>query len=232
MLRVRDLEHTYPGAAVSTFRAVSFDVEAGALATITGASGAGKTTLLRCLAGLEPFHHGSVELPGMRVVAGARNGRAGGGARLRGHVGLVFQALELFPHLTALENCVLAPLRVRRIARADAERSARDLLAALGLADKTDAFPAHLSGGQRQRVAIARALAMQPSVLLYDEPTSALDPSLRSEVVETLLRVRATGVAQLVVTHDPTLAEGAADTRFTLANNTLLGAVVTGGVNH
>ncbi|MBI3770695.1 MAG: amino acid ABC transporter ATP-binding protein [Deltaproteobacteria bacterium] len=223
MLRVRDLEHTYPGAAMSTFRAVSFDVEAGALATITGASGAGKTTLLRCLAGLEPFHHGSVELPGMRVVVDARNGR-GGGARLRGHVGLVFQALELFPHLTALENCVLAPLRVRRVARVDAERSGRDLLATLGLADKADAFPAHLSGGQRQRVAIARALAMEPRVILYDEPTSALDPSLRGEFVETLRRVRATGVAQVVVTHDPTLADGTADACFTLANSTLIAA--------
>ena len=144
-----------------------------------------------------------------------------GHERLRGHVGLVFQSLELFPHLSALANCVLAPMRVHRVSRADAERRAHALLEQLGLADKADAFPARLSGGQRQRVAIARALAMHPSVLLYDEPTSALDPSLRAEVVETLRRVRTTGVAQLVVTHDATLADGLADARFTLAAGAL-----------
>jgi len=220
MLRVRDLEHTYRGAEAPTFRGVSFDVEPGAIATIAGASGAGKTTLLRCLAGLEPFG-GVVELPGLRVAPDGRRDRARG-APLRGHVGLVFQTLELFPHLSALENCVLAPIRVRRIGRDDAERRVRALFATLGLADKADVFPARLSGGQRQRVAIARALAMHPRVILYDEPTSALDPSLTEELVETLRRVRATAVAQVIVTHDPTFARGAADLRFVLADRTLV----------
>ena len=220
MLRVRDLEHVRPGAP-PTFGGVSFDVAAGTLATIAGTSGAGKTTLLRCLAGLEPFRRGTIELPTVRVVANGAPADRRAHERLRGHVGLVFQSLELFPHLTALENCVLAPMRAGRVTRTDAEQRARALFEQLGLADKVDAFPSRLSGGQRQRVAIARALAMEPSVLLYDEPTSALDPSLRAEVVETLRRVRATGVAQLVVTHDTTLANGLADARFTLADGVL-----------
>jgi ABC-type polar amino acid transport system ATPase subunit len=216
MLRVTDLEHAFRAAPRATFHDVSFTVPAGALATIAGASGAGKTTLLRCLAGLEPWRRGTVELPDVRVDD-AREAAA----RLRGRVGLVFQTLELFPHLTALQNCVLAPMRVHGVSNAAAERHARDLLSTLGLAEKTDAFPAHLSGGQRQRVAIARALAMEPAVLLYDEPTSALDPSLRAEVVEALRRVRASGVAQLVVTHDATFGDGVVDLRFVLEHGTI-----------
>ncbi len=216
MLRVVDLTQAFRGAPAPTFRGVSFTVPAGALATIAGPSGAGKTTLLRCLAGLERWTHGSIELPDLRVD----DGRAAA-TRLRGRVGLVFQTLELFPHLTALENCVLAPMRVARVARADAERAARDLLARLGLADKADAYPSRLSGGQRQRVAIARALAMRPAALLYDEPTSALDPSLRAEVVEALRQVRATGVPQVVVTHDASFGDGVVDLRFVLEGGTL-----------
>jgi ABC-type polar amino acid transport system ATPase subunit len=187
MLHVSDLEHAFPRAAVPTFSRVSFTVPPGALATISGASGAGKTTLLRCLAGLEPFRRGSIVTANLRVDA---DGRHGTYARLRGHVGLVFQSLELFPHLSALENCVLAPVRAGGARRGDAEDEARALLGTLGLADKADAHPAQLSGGQRQRVAIARALAMTPRVLPYDEPTSALDPSLRDEVLDALQRVR------------------------------------------
>jgi len=218
MLRVVGLEHAFARAAGPTFRDVSFSAEPGALITISGASGAGKTTLLRCLAGLEPFRRGSVDVGDVRVDA---DGDAGAHLRLRGHVGLVFQTLELFPHLTALENCILAPMRVRGTARAEAEIAARGLLATLGLADKGAAYPAHLSGGQRQRVAIARALAMAPRVLLYDEPTSALDPSLRGDVLDALQRVRATGVAQVVVTHDATFASTAVERRFLLAGGTL-----------
>ncbi len=217
MLRVADLEHAFAGAMTPTFRDVSFAVAPGALVTISGASGAGKTTLLRCLAGLEPFRRGRIEVGDVHVEAG----RSGAHARLRGHVGLVFQTLELFPHLTALENCVLAPVRVHGTPRRDAERAARDLLATLGLADKGGAYAAHLSGGQRQRVAIARALAMAPRVLLYDEPTSALDPSLRDDVLDALQRVRATGVAQLVVTHDPGFVAATVERRFVLADGTL-----------
>src|SRR5882724_7263387 len=155
MLHVSDLEHAFARVTVPTFSDVSFTVPAGALATISGASGAGKTTLLRCLAGLEPFRRGSIAVADLRIEA---DGRPGTYARLRGHVGLVFQTLELFPHLSALENCVLAPVHARGTTRADAESEARALLGTLGLAEKADAHPGQLSGGQRQRVAIARAL--------------------------------------------------------------------------
>lgn len=216
MLHVTDLEHAYRDAATATFAGISFAVPTGAVATIAGASGAGKTTLLRCVAGLEPWRRGTIAVPGVSVDAGRH-----AAVRLRGHVGLVFQSLELFPHLTAIQNCVLAPMRVRGVSRADAEQRACALLTALGLGDKADAFPARLSGGERQRVAIARALATAPQVLLYDEPTSALDPSRRGEVAETLRRVRATGVTQVVVTHDATLGGDVADLRFVLTAGAL-----------
>src|SRR6185503_10771818 len=129
-------------------------------------------------------------------------------AASRTKLGLVFQSYELFPHLTALQNCVLAPVQVKGMLRSTAEQRAKDLLVQLGLEERIHAYPEQLSGGQRQRVAIARALAMEPEVLLYDEPTSALDPSMKLEVLQTLQRVDATGVTQVVVTHDLQLAQG------------------------
>jgi ABC-type polar amino acid transport system ATPase subunit len=189
VIRVEGLHKRFPGAATATLEDVSFTLEAGRLAAVLGPSGAGKSTLLRCLVGLE------------RPDAGALH--------LGGRAGLVFQSFELFPHLTALDNCTLAPRRVAKRPRGEAEAEARWTLEELGLGDKLDAYPERLSGGQRQRVAIARALMMKPAVLLYDEPTSALDPSLRREVVETLRRVRELGMTQLVVTHDLQLARAA-----------------------
>lgn len=208
MIAVDDLVKLHPGAAEATLRGVSFRLPAGRLAVLLGKSGAGKSTLLRCLVGLEPFDAGCIEIDG--VAARAADG-PGAAAVLRGRVGLVPQAFDLFPHLSALENCALAPRLVRGEPRAAAEARARRLLAALGLEGKEGFHPAQLSGGQRQRVAIARALAMEPRVLLYDEPTSSLDSSLKDEVRRTLLRVRESGVTQLVATHDVELARGAAD---------------------
>jgi len=186
MIHVEGLRKCFPGAPSAALEDVSFTLETGKLGAILGPSGSGKSTLLRCLVGLEQPDAGTL--------------------RLGGHAGLVFQGFELFPHLTALGNCALAPRVVTRLSRAEAETRAREALESLGLGDKLEAWPELLSGGQRQRVAIARALAMEPSVLLYDEPTSALDPSLRREVEETLRRVRALGMTQLVVTHDVALA--------------------------
>jgi ABC-type polar amino acid transport system ATPase subunit len=186
MIRVEDVRKRFPGAASATLDGVSFSLETGRLAAILGPSGSGKSTLLRCIVGLE------------RPDAGTIN--------LGGQAGLVFQSFELFPHLTALGNCMLAQQLVAKRSRAEAEARARKLLEELGLGHRMDAYPEMLSGGQRQRVAIARALAMEPAVLLYDEPTSALDPSLRREVVETLRRVGSLGMTQLVVTHDVGLA--------------------------
>jgi len=216
-LRVDGLVHRHRGAAEPTLRDVTFAVPAGAIAAIVGESGSGKTTLLRCLAGLDRWEHGTITV-GTRSVGAGRAAPAS----LRGHVGLVFQTFELFPHLSVLENCVLAPVTVRRTARAAAEATARNLLAQLGLADKADAHPSRLSGGQCQRVAIARALAMAPACLLYDEPTSALDPSRKREVVEILGEVRATGMTQVVVTHDGALVAEVANLVFRLVAGRLI----------
>jgi ABC-type polar amino acid transport system ATPase subunit len=175
---------------------VTVEVPAGQVAVVLGPSGAGKSTLLRCLAGLERFDAGEVRLGNRRVAAGTVSG-------LLGHVGLVFQSVELFPHLTVLENCTLSP-RLR--GQDDGQRRSRELLGRLGLGDRLDAWPQALSGGERQRVAIARALACQPAALLWDEPTSALDPERKREVAVHVKEVARRGIPQIVVTHDAELA--------------------------
>ena len=210
-LVVKDLVRHYPGNPKPTLAGMSFDLPAGTLTALLGRSGAGKSTLLRCVMGLEPFETGSIDIDGV-VVRGTKEStpaaRKQAIAQARAKLGLVFQSYELFPHLTALENCALAPVQVKHESREVALKRARDLLCQLGLEPRLDAFPEQLSGGQKQRVAIARALAMEPRVLLYDEPTSALDPSMKNEVLQCLKRIDATGVTQVVVTHDLQLARG------------------------
>ncbi len=208
-IRVVDLEKRHPGSGAPALRGLSMHVPAGQVASVLGKSGAGKTTLLRCLVGLDPFDGGAIEIDGVQV-------KARGDSRMLGRVGLVFQSFELFPHLSVLDNCTLAPVLARNKSRADAEKIALDLLDRLGLADKAHAYPEALSGGQRQRVAIARALAVEPRVLLYDEPTSALDPSLKQEVGRSLRRVAGTGITQILVTHDLEVAREASDVVFVL----------------
>ncbi len=210
-LKVTNLVRHYAGNPEPTLKGLSFDLPAGTLTALLGRSGAGKSTVLRCVMGLEPFESGSIEVDGV-VVRGttevAESERRLQLEAARAKLGLVFQSFELFPHLTALENCTLAPRRVKGLGQAAAESKAKDLLVQLGLEHRITAYPEQLSGGQKQRVAIARALAMEPNVLLYDEPTSALDPSMKLEVLQTLKRVDATGVTQVVVTHDLALARG------------------------
>jgi ABC-type polar amino acid transport system ATPase subunit len=209
MIDVKGLVRRHPGAERAALQGVDLTVEPGRLAAVVGKSGAGKSTLLRCLVGLEPFDGGEVRVNG--TIA-----RAGESALLLGKVGLVSQSFDLFPHLTVLANCALAPAAVKGESHAAAQARATALLASLGLGDRGGAFPEQLSGGQRQRVAIARALAMEPRVLVYDEPTSALDAELKGEVRRTLLEVKASGVTQLVVTHDVALARDAAEWVFVL----------------
>src|SRR4029453_14424351 len=168
MMRVDSLTKTHPGADAPTLRGLSLDAPAGALVAILGRSGAGKATFLRCACGLDGFDAGSIEVDGPRIEGGADP------APLLGKVGMVFQSLELFPHLRVIDNLLLAPLRARRSNSATANARPRDLLRDLELGDKERVFPASLSGGQRQRVAIAPALMVEPKVLLYDEPTRAL----------------------------------------------------------
>ncbi|MBL8918953.1 MAG: amino acid ABC transporter ATP-binding protein [Myxococcaceae bacterium] len=210
-LKVTGLVRRHAGNAAPTLKGLSFDLPAGTLTALLGRSGAGKSTVLRCVMGLEPFEQGTVEIDGV-VVRGTKEvspqERATQLREARARLGLVFQSFELFPHLTALQNCTLAPVQVKGEGQQAAEARARELLVQLGLEHRIDAFPEQLSGGQKQRVAIARALAMEPRVLLYDEPTSALDPSMKNEVLQTLKRVDATGVTQVVVTHDLALARG------------------------
>ncbi len=219
-VRVQQLRKQHAGAPAPALRSISFSIEAGQCAAILGRSGAGKSTLLRCLVGLDPFDGGIIEIEGVSIDAerlGPRRPDWEEALRgLRGRIGLVFQSFELFPHLSVLDNCTLAPMRVQGVNRAMADARALTLLQELGLGDKAGTYPDLLSGGQKQRVAIARALCMEPRVLLYDEPTSALDPALRNEVRGTLQRVAQTGMTQIIVTHDVSLAREAADVVFVL----------------
>ncbi|WP_335974389.1 MULTISPECIES: amino acid ABC transporter ATP-binding protein [Streptomycetaceae] len=185
---------------------IDLDVAAGEVVVVIGPSGSGKSTLCRCVNRLETITSGTIAIDGVPLPAEGRRL-----AELRADAGMVFQSFNLFAHLTALQNVVLAPVKVRRRARADAERAGRQLLARVGLADKADAYPAELSGGQQQRVAIARALAMDPKVLLFDEPTSALDPEMIQEVLEVLVELAAEGMTMIVVTHEMGFARKAAD---------------------
>jgi len=219
MMRVEALTKTHPGASAPTLRGLSLDAPAGALVAILGKSGAGKSTLLRCACGIDPFESGAIEVEGTRVEGGTDP------APLLGKVGMVFQSLELFPHLRVIDNLVLAPIRARGDGAAAAHARASELLRDLELPDKERAYPSALSGGQRQRVAIARALMVEPKVLLYDEPTSALDPALKAEVRRAIERVaERNGTTQLVVTHDEALATGLTRTVFVLEAGTLRSA--------
>jgi len=197
MIRVERLTKRF-GNRAPVLRDIDLVVDTGQTSALLGKSGMGKSTLLRCLAGLESFDSGRVVVDGVVVEAGQST------VPLRGRVGVVFQSLELFPHLSVLDNCTLAPRVTGAILPAAAAAEARALLASLDVDEVRDAFPEALSGGQRQRVAIVRALMMKPRVLLYDEPTSALDPSLKAEVGRTVRRIgEHTGMTQIVVTHDP-----------------------------
>ncbi len=209
-LRVEGLTRQYPGNPAPTLKGMSFDLPKGTLTALLGRSGAGKSTMLRCVIGLEPFEKGRLEIDGV-TVRGTEEmkpvERAEALRAARAKLGLVFQSFELFPHLTALQNCMLAPMQVKGLSESQAEAHAKELLGQLGLAERVNHYPEQLSGGQKQRVAIARALAMDPAVLLYDEPTSALDPSLKAEVISTLKRIDERHVTQVVVTHDLQLAK-------------------------
>ncbi len=215
MITVEKLSKRHPGAKAPTLHDLSFSVDAGRIAALLGKSGAGKSTLLRCLSGLDGFDNGSIVVDGVTVAGHDVSA-------LRGRVGFVFQSLELFPHLTVLENCTLAPVVVQGSVKEAAQQKARELLKSLHVDVDDNAHPESLSGGQRQRVAIVRALMMEPRVLLYDEPTSALDPSLKAEVGKTLKEVaERTGMTQLVVTHDPSWANEVCDDVFHLVGGTL-----------
>ncbi|MBA3516427.1 MAG: amino acid ABC transporter ATP-binding protein [Rhizobiales bacterium] len=186
---------------------IDLEVDAGEVVAIIGRSGSGKSTLLRCINGLEPVDRGEIRVNGRLVTRRRADLR-----KLHGEVGIVFQSLNLFPHLSVERNITLGLTVGKKIPLAEAKRLARATLAEVDLLDKIDAYPAHLSGGQQQRVAIARALAMQPALLLFDEITSALDPEMISEVVRVLERLARLGKTMIIVTHEMGFARSAATT--------------------
>jgi len=189
---------------------------------IVGPSGCGKSTLLRCLNALEPFDDGAIDIAGFSL-AGGTPPRRGVARALRETVGMVFQELHLFPHLTALENVALAPRVVAGRSRAEAMERGRELLARVGLGDREQSYPAQLSGGQKQRVAIARALAMPLKVLLLDEPTSALDPAMREEVREVVRSLaRENALTLVLATHEMRLASELADRVWAMRDGTIV----------
>jgi polar amino acid transport system ATP-binding protein len=201
---------------LEVLRGVSLEIRPREVMCLLGPSGSGKSTLLRCINHLEKIDAGRLwvdgDLVGYRQVGDKLHElREAEVARARSEIGMVFQRFNLFPHMTALENVIEAPIRVKKEPRAAAVVRGRQLLERVGLADKIDTYPAQLSGGQQQRVAIARALAMQPKLMLFDEPTSALDPELVGDVLDAMRDLARDGMTMLVVTHEIGFAREAAD---------------------
>jgi polar amino acid transport system ATP-binding protein len=203
-IRIKDA-HKYFGH-VQALRGVSMDVSKGEVVLVIGPSGSGKSTMLRAVNRLEPLTSGDIWIDEDHVSSSATDIR-----KIREEVGMVFQSFNLFPHLTACRNIMLAPVTVKKTPSAEAEAKAEVLLKRVGLSDKKDAYPAQLSGGQQQRVAIARALAMDPKVMLFDEPTSALDPEMIKEVLDVMLDLAQDGMTMMVVSHEMGFARAAAD---------------------
>ncbi len=204
LIAIKDVEKHF--GALKVLRGVSLDVQAGEVIAIIGRSGSGKSTLLRCINGLEAIDAGAIVVDGLTLERSETALR-----QLRQKVGMIFQQFNLFPHLTAGRNVMLAPMVVKRTSESDAQAIARDMLARVGLADKFDTHPDKLSGGQQQRVAIARALAMAPKALLCDEITSALDPELVNEVLGVMRGLAADGMTLLMVTHEMRFAREVCD---------------------
>jgi general L-amino acid transport system ATP-binding protein len=199
-------------------RGISLQVRTGEVIVVAGPSGSGKSTMIRCINRLEAHNRGRIIVDGIELTDDVRNIDA-----VRSEVGMVFQSFNLFPHLTALQNITLAPIRARKWARAKAERVARELLAQVGIPEKAGAYPAQLSGGQQQRVAIARALAMQPKIMLFDEPTSALDPEMIQEVLDVMRGLaRDMGMTMIVVTHEMGFAREVANRMVFIDEGTII----------
>lgn len=203
MIDIENLRKSF--GDVEVLKGIDLTIKEKEVVVIIGPSGSGKSTLLRCMNYLEEPTSGKVSVDGI-VLDGEVNIN-----KVREEVGMVFQRFNLFPHMTVLDNIMLAPIKVRHITKAEAEDTARKLLARVGLADKADAYPSQLSGGQQQRVAIARALAMKPKVMLFDEPTSALDPEMVGEVLDVMRKLAEEGMTMVIVTHEMGFAREVGD---------------------
>tara|TARA_B100001996_G_scaffold381461_1_gene370938 strand:+ start:280 stop:1032 length:753 start_codon:yes stop_codon:yes gene_type:complete len=185
---------------------INLEVLQGERIVICGPSGSGKSTLIRCINRLEAHQKGDIVVNGIELSGDLKNLEA-----IRSDVGMVFQSFNLFPHLSVLENCTLAPIWVRGMPKKDAESLAMEYLTRVKIPEQSSKFPGQLSGGQQQRVAIARALCMKPQIMLFDEPTSALDPEMIKEVLDTMIELADTGMTMLVVTHEMGFAKKVAD---------------------
>ena len=203
MIEIRGLRKAF--GADEVLKGIDLSIAEKEVVVIIGPSGSGKSTLLRCMNHLEEPTAGEVVVDGITLSSEANINK------VREEVGMVFQRFNLFPHMTVLENIMLAPMKVKHIARSEAEKTARELLARVGLAEKADAYPDNLSGGQQQRVAIARALAMRPKVMLFDEPTSALDPEMVGEVLDVMRALAREGMTMVIVTHEMGFAREVGD---------------------
>jgi polar amino acid transport system ATP-binding protein len=201
---------------LEVLKGIDLEVQRGEVMCMLGPSGSGKSTFLRCINHLEKINSGRLSVDGELVGYRESGGRLyelreDEVARKRSEIGMVFQHFNLFPHMTALENVTLAPIRVKGVPRSDARNRGQQLLQQVGLGDKLDAYPVALSGGQQQRVAIARALAMEPKLMLFDEPTSALDPELVGDVLDAMRQLARDGMTMIVVTHEMGFAREVAD---------------------
>ncbi|TLX09313.1 amino acid ABC transporter ATP-binding protein [Rhizobium sp. MHM7A] len=196
---------------------ISLSVRKGEKIVLCGPSGSGKSTLIRCINALELIQEGRIVVEGQLL-----DGTSKAVDAIRREVGMVFQNFNLFPHMTVLQNCALAPMRVRGTSRADAERLARKYLARVRILDQAEKYPAQLSGGQQQRVAIARALCMEPKAMLFDEPTSALDPEMVKEVLDTMIGLARDGMTMICVTHEMGFARQVADRVIFMASGEII----------
>ena len=203
MIDIENLHKSF--GDVHVLKGIDLNIKEKEVVAIIGPSGSGKSTLLRCMNYLEEPTQGLVSVDGILLDGEANINK------VREEVGMVFQRFNLFPHMTVLQNIMLAPMKVRKASAADAEQTAKKLLERVGLGDKADSYPSQLSGGQQQRVAIARALAMKPKVMLFDEPTSALDPEMVGEVLDVMRSLAGEGMTMVIVTHEMGFAREVGD---------------------
>ncbi|WP_305803623.1 amino acid ABC transporter ATP-binding protein [Butyrivibrio sp. NC3005] len=204
ILKVKNISKKYENTII--FENLNLSVQKGEVLVIVGPSGCGKSTFLRCLNALEDIQEGEIILDGEVINSDAHNLR-----KIREKIGMVFQSYELFPHMTVLQNVILAPVKVKKIDKKEVTKKALELLNKVGLLSKKDSYPRQLSGGQKQRVAIVRALMMEPEILLLDEITAALDPEMVKEVLDVVLSLAKEGRTMLIVTHEMQFARAVAD---------------------
>ena len=204
MIKVENL-HKHFGK-LEVLKGIDYEINEKEVVCVIGPSGSGKSTFLRCLNLLEEVTDGAIYIEGVKINDPKTNIND-----IRTEVGMVFQQFNLFPHMTVIDNITMAPMQIRKLKKADAEKLALDLLDKVGLREKADSFPQQLSGGQQQRVAIARALAMKPKIMLFDEPTSALDPEMVNEVLDVMKDLAKEGMTMVVVTHEMGFAREVGD---------------------